>query len=192
MDLYVNNEKYDGYFRDGCLWRNEINIFDKMAVQIKYANKVQVSYSLTTYSPYEGYRIAFNGTKGRLEAWIQERQPWPKKDYDEIRLTNNFGESELIKISHAGGGDDTRLWTSSIKTNRKTKVGWGHGGGDSRLKDKIFLDPDMPDPLKQAAGVRDGAMAILPGVAARNSIDTGKPVKIADLTTLKPQPTRPA
>ena len=53
-----------------------------------------MSYSLTTYSPYEGYRIAFNGTKGRLEAWVQERQPWPKKDYDELRLTTNFGEAK--------------------------------------------------------------------------------------------------
>jgi hypothetical protein len=29
-------------------------------------------------------------------------------------------------------------------------------------------------------------MAILVGIAARNSIDSGKPVRIADLTNLKP------
>ena len=40
-----------------------------MAVQIKYANNVQVAYSLTTYSPYEGFRLAFNGQQGRLETW---------------------------------------------------------------------------------------------------------------------------
>lgn len=73
LDLYVANEKYDGYLRDGCVFREDIDIYDKMAVQIKYANNVQVSYSLTTYSPYEGYRIAFNGTKGRLEAWVSRR-----------------------------------------------------------------------------------------------------------------------
>ena len=170
MNLYADNEKYDNYFRDGCLWRNSINIFDKMAVQIKYANNVQVSYSLTTYSPYEGYRIAFNGTKGRLEAWIQERQPWPMEDYDQIRVTENFGKTELINVSHSGGG---------------------HGGGDTRMKDKIFKNPDAEDTYGQAAGTRDGVMAILLGIAARNSIDTGKPVKIADLTDLKPQPKRP-
>ena len=64
--LYVDNEKYDGYHRDGCVFRNDINIFDKMAATIKYKNGVQVS-SLTAYSPYEGYRIA-NGTKGRMDA----------------------------------------------------------------------------------------------------------------------------
>jgi predicted dehydrogenase len=170
VQLYVENEQYDGYLRDGCVWKEDIDIFDKMAVQIKYANNVHVSYSLTTYSPYEGYRIAFNGTKGRLEAWIKERQPWKEQDSDEIRLTHNFGQSQLINVPH-------------IKD--------GHGGGDARLKIKIFKDPSMPDPLKQAAGLRDGVMSIMISIAARNSIDSGKPVRVADLTDIKPQPKRP-
>ena len=164
MNLYVKNEKYDGYLRDGCVWKEDIDIFDKMAVQIKYANNVQVSYSLTTYSPYEGYRIAFNGTKGRLEAWIKERQPWQEPDYDELELITNFGKREFIKIPN----------------NEE-----GHGGGDVRLRKQIF-NSDGKDTFNQAANSRDGAMAILVGIAARNSIDSGKPVKIADLTTLKP------
>ncbi|WPP51558.1 Gfo/Idh/MocA family protein [Catalinimonas niigatensis] len=169
MNLYVKNEEYDGYIRDNCIFRKDINIYDKMAASIRYANDVQVSYSLTTYSPYEGYRIAFNGTDGRLEAWIQESQPWEMQDYDELRLTKNFGETELIKIPHAGGG---------------------HGGGDARLKDKIFKNPDMEDPYRQSAGSRDGAMSVLLGVAARNSVESGEPVKIATLTDLKPRATR--
>lgn len=172
MELYVAHEKEDGYLRDGCLYRNEIDIYDKMAASIRYANNVFVSYSLTTYSPYEGYRIAFNGTKGRVEAWIKERQPWIPEDdkYDEIRLTTNFGYSQVLQVPHAGGG---------------------HGGGDTRLKDKIFKNPDMPDPYRQSAGTREGAMSILIGIAARNSIETKKPVKIADLTSLKPMAKRP-
>ena len=168
MKLYANNEKYDGYLRDGCVWKEDIDIFDKMAVQIKYANKVQVSYSLTTYSPYEGYRISFNGTKGRLDAWIKEMQPWEEEKYDEIQVTTNFGKREIYKIPN----------------NEE-----GHGGGDVRLRKQIF-DPSGKDPYNQAANSRDGAMAILIGIAARNSIDSGKPVKIADLTTLVPQAKR--
>ena len=165
MKLYVENEKYDGYLRDGCVWKEDIDIFDKMAVQIKYANKVQVSYSLTAYSPYEGYRISFNGTKGKLDAWIKERQPWEEEGFDEIQLTSNFGKREIFKISNTEGG---------------------HGGGDERMKQHIFL-PNQTDPHRQAAGLRDGALAILTGIAARNSIDSGKPIKIADLTSIRPQ-----
>lgn len=164
VDLYVKNEQYDAYFRDGCVYREDIDIYDKMAVQIRYMNGVQVSYSLTSYSPYEGYRIAFNGTKGRLEAWIKESQPWDEPAQDELRLTKNFGQSEIITIPHGGGG---------------------HGGGDTRLKDKLFKDPAMADPYRQSAGTRDGAMSILVGIAARNSIEKGMPVKISDLTDIK-------
>ncbi len=167
MALYADNEKYDGYHRDGCVWREDIDIFDKMAVQIKYANKVQVSYSLTAYSPYEGYRIAFNGTKGRLDAWIKENQPWEEEAMDEIWVTNNFGKREIIKMSNAEAG---------------------HGGGDTRLRKQVFNPGD--DPYRQSAGSRDGAMSALIGIAARNSIDSGKMIKIADLTSLKPQAKR--
>jgi len=168
--LYGDHEEHDGYLRDRCVWGEHIDIYDKMAVQIKYANNTLVSYSLTTQSPYEGYRIAFNGMNGRIEAWIKERQPWDAENYDEIRITTNFGKTELIQIPHGGGG---------------------HGGGDTRLKDKIFKSPNIEDPLRQSAGTRDGAMSILVGIAARNSIESGKPVKIGDLTSLKPMAVRP-
>jgi hypothetical protein len=163
MNLYAANEKYDGYFRDGCVFKNDINIFDKMAATIKYANGVQVSYSLTAYSPYEGYRITFNGTKGKIDAWIQESKPVNDANYDEIVLFKNFEKRQYIHIP----------------------FGAGHGGGDKLLKDQIFL-PNVDDPLKQCANTRDGAFACLVGIAARNSIASGQVVKIADLTTLKP------
>lgn len=189
--IYVQNEKYDGYIRDNCVWREEIDIYDKMAVQIKYANNVQVSYSLTTYSPYEGWRIAFNGMNGRLESW--EDIPWRMKEkvdqaerhaaemnqtergnvrYDEIFFQENFNrDHEIIKIEAARGG---------------------HGGGDSRLQDKIFRDPNMADPFKHAAGSRDGVMSAIIGIAARKSIEENRIVKIEELTDIKPHPTRGA
>lgn len=165
MNLYVENEKYDGYMRDGCVFRNDINIFDKMAATIRYMNGVQVSYSLTAYSPYEGYRIAFNGTKGRIDAWIQESRHTSDVSYDEIVLFKNFSKREYIQIPFGTSG---------------------HGGGDRLLMDQIFL-PHIEDPYKQCANVRDGSLACLVGIAARNSIASGKAEKIGEMTTLSPQ-----
>ena len=135
-----------------------------MAATIHYKNGVQVAYSLTTYSPYEGYRIAFNGTKGRLEAWIQESRKTSDVNYDEIVLFKNFSKREYIHIPFGTSG---------------------HGGGDALLKDQLFL-PNVDDPYRQCANSRDGALACLVGIAARNSIATKQPVKIADLTSISP------
>ena len=168
--LYVANEHHDGYLRDGCVYDPAIDIFDHMAAQVRYKNGALMSYSCTTYSPYEGYRIAFNGTRGRLEAWIKESQPWEEPAYDELRLTTSFGASELIRVPHHEGG---------------------HGGGDDRMRDRLFRTPDAPDPHGQGATLRDGAMAVLVGFAARQSARSGQPVKIGDLTDLELHAERP-
>lgn len=187
MDLYVNNEHHDGYIRDGCVWRKEIDIFDKMAVQIKYANNVQVAYSLTTYSPYEGFRLAFNGRKGRMETWegvpslmdVQEDQSQlhakemdqsahtkAELQYHEIITQSNFGEFERIKSPFI----------------RKA-----HWGGDPIMMDEILRGRVANSGLHQGSDYRDGAMAVLIGIAARQSIDKGRAVRIDELTDLTPQ-----
>lgn len=184
MKMYVDNEQYDGYVRDGCVYREEIDIFDKMSAQIKYANDVVVNYSLTTYSPYEGWKIAFNGSEGRIEAWLDI--PFMKNEQlDQSALhaaeMNQSGKSDVINepvVVHKN--------FEEFKIIQVTSERAGHGGGDSRLQDKLFKNPNAPDPLKHAAGIRDGAMAILIGIAARKSIQTKQPVKIGSLTSLKP------
>jgi len=189
MDLYVKNEKYDGYIRDNCLFRHEINIYDKMSAQIKYANDVLVNYSLTTYSPFEGWRIAFNGTDGRIEAWLDI--PWMENsgmDQAELHAAEmDQGEKKDDKerkpiILHKNWKD---YQTIEVVSERG-----GHGGGDKRLHDKIFRNPENPDPYKHSAGTRDGAMSILVGIAARKSIESGRPVRIAELTDLEPRAKR--
>lgn len=189
MELYANHEQHDGYIRDNCLFREEINIYDKMSAQIKYANNTIVNYSLTTYSPYEGWKIAFNGTEGRLEAWedipylekieqpdqaelhAREMAQGAKEEiaYNQMFLHKNWNKYEVVNVPYTRGG---------------------HGGGDSRLQDKIFVNPASPDPLRHTAGTRDGAMSILVGIAARKSIESGKPVRIAELTDLEPRAKR--
>ncbi|MEM1120090.1 MAG: Gfo/Idh/MocA family oxidoreductase, partial [Bacteroidota bacterium] len=184
----VENEKFDGYVRDSCLFRPEVNIYDKMSAQIKYANNVYVNYSLTTYSPYEGWKIAFNGTKGRIEAW--EDVPYFSDE------TLNQDELHAMEMDQSGGENKVyrpiilhKLWNDFQVISVGHERG-GHGGGDKRLHDKIFRNPDAPDPLRHSAGTRDGAMSILIGIAARKSIESGHPVRIAELTDLEPRAVR--
>ncbi len=187
-ELYAKNEQYDGYIRDNCLFRPEINIYDKMNVNIKYANNVFVNYMLTTYSPWEGWRVAFNGTEGRIDAFLDvpfmdtEKLSQEELHSQEMNQNNNDLGSLKPIISH-------KLWNESETVNVKFSRG-GHGGGDIRLHDQIFKHPENEDIYKHIAGTRDGAMSVLIGIAARNSIESGEPVRIGSLTSLKPRANR--
>ncbi len=188
MKLYVENEKYDGYIRDNCLFREEINIYDKMSAQVRYQNNVVLNYSLTTYSPYEGWRVAFNGMEGRIEAWMDI--PYFKD------VTVSQAEMHAQEMDQSGKEEKEsepiivhRLWKEHETVRVPTSRG-GHGGGDQRLQEKIFKNPDMPDPYGRAAGLRDGAMSVLIGIAARKSIESGETVRIAELTNLEPRAKR--
>jgi predicted dehydrogenase len=157
--LYEDPSAVDGYVRDACVYREDIDIPDTMSATIRYENEVLVSYSLNTFMPIEGYTIAFNGTGGRIEARLFERQPFEVPDADEILLVRNFGKGvERIAVPHTGGG---------------------HFGGDDRMRNLIFHGGD--DPLGQRAGSRAGAMSVMIGVAALQSSRTGKMVEIAEL-----------
>jgi hypothetical protein len=79
-----------------------------------------------------------------------------------------------------------KLWNTYEVKQVKFQRG-GHGGGDKLLHDQIFRNPEKKDPFDRTAGVRDGAMSILIGIAARKSIESGHPVRIAELTDLEPR-----
>src|SRR5262249_32606474 len=66
-DLYLKNEKFDGYVRDRNVFGDNISAEDTMSLLIKYRTGVVLNYSLNAYLPREGFHIVFNGTKGRLE-----------------------------------------------------------------------------------------------------------------------------
>jgi predicted dehydrogenase len=135
--LYVDCESADGYLRDGCVFREDVNIPDTMNAVVRYSNGVAMSYSLNTFMPIEGYRLAFNGTKGRLEIRDFERQPWAVPEETEIFITRNFGERVKVEIPKAVGG---------------------HGGGDDVLRDLIFRQIELPAHM-HLPGSRAGALS---------------------------------
>jgi predicted dehydrogenase len=167
--LYVENEKYDGYFRDRCIFRNDIDIEDTMNVVVQYKSGAIMSYSLNSFMPYEGYKVAFNGTKGRLEHGSQESSYISGDGSVQGAL---LMENTYIKIF------------PHFKTayNVKVRTGKGeHGGGDLVMLNDIFGRPDPNDPLMRAADFAQGAYSILTGIAANKSMAAGKMIKISDL-----------
>ncbi len=162
MALYVKAEPADGYLRDACVFRERINIWDTMSVQVMYHNRVPMSYSLNAHMPYEGFAVAFNGTKGRLDARVYHKQPWPVDNLVEFRITKDFGTTKTFAIS-AGGA--------------------GHFGADQVMQQQLFR-PKGPDPLNRPAGSRDGALSALVGIAARHSIEQKRPIKLDELVKI--------
>jgi predicted dehydrogenase len=157
--LYSECESADGYYRDGCVYKNDVDIYDAMTAIVKYSSGASMTYSLNAAMPFEGYRLAFNGTKGRLEIRDYERQPWPVEHKSTAFLTKNFGKHEQLEMPQIEGG---------------------HAGGDDRLREVIFRNAEVPDYLKLPSA-RAGAMSCLTGIAARTSIEQSRPVKIAEL-----------
>jgi len=166
--LYLEAEPYDGYLRDQSVFGDGISIEDTMGVMVRYKNKAILTYSLNAYMPWEGYRVAINGDKGRIQVDIGEKtyiNAGGEQSQEgavvmkRIVVYPLFGERYEVPVEEAAGG---------------------HGGGDPRLLEDIFGQPE-PDPFHRAASHIDGAMSILVGVAGNKSIATGLPVRIADL-----------
>lgn len=157
--FYKEAEAYDGYYRDQCVFGEDIDIYDTMSLSVKYAKGTHLSYSLNAYSPYEGWKATFVGTNGRIEA-EESHSGIPAQDPNHyIRIYNRQGELVTVQSRKASGD---------------------HGGGDQRLRRMIFAG-ETADPLGQMAGSRAGAMSLLIGAAANLSIVSGKQVAIADL-----------
>ena len=106
------------------MFKEDIDIFDTMNAVVRYSNGVTMSYSVNAFMPVEGYRLAFNGTKGRLEVRDYERQPWDAGRGDRDRTSSATSASASpIDVPAATGG---------------------HGGGDTILRDLVFRGARCP------------------------------------------------
>ena len=118
--------------------------------------------------PWEGYRIAFNGSKGRIQVSVVEQS-----------YVNAGGDSELEGAVAKKSISVFPMFEEPYEVEVIEGKG-GHGGGDPVLLNDIFGTPE-PDPFNRAASHVDGAMSILTGIAANKAIATGLPVNIDDL-----------
>jgi len=159
QNFYAEQEHIDGYYKDGCVFSPDIDIYDTMSLNVLYGGGELMSYSLNATTAYEGFRVAINGSAGRIEAFspltgFQGSGPKTIKAFD---LADNMTEYRIADLK----GD--------------------HGGSDDLMRDELFRGITKPDPLKRAAGVDAGVNALMIGAAANVSIKTGTIVDIDEL-----------
>ena len=165
------------------MFRPDIDIEDTMNVIVKYKTGATLSYSLNAFNAWEGYTIAFNGTKGRIEHQIVEGGA---VSAGATNYQGTGGDRERTRvIPLRGKAQDLEVWTGN----------GGHGGGDNVMLTEVFGTAE-PDKYKRAADERSGLYSILIGAAANQCFLTGNAVKIAELVTgltspvFAPMPTR--
>lgn len=175
--LYLDCERYDGYFRDRCVFGDPMDIEDTMHVVVRYNTGAMMSYALNAFTPWEGYQIAFNGTQGRLE-------------HDCVESVYLSGDGR-VQGETIPQGTRIRVYPHfKPARNIPIRVGQGgHGGGDLPMLRAVFARRPLHDPYGRAADYTDGARSILVGIAANHSMRTGRPVKLSSLVKRLP-PTR--
>ncbi|MDR4887178.1 Gfo/Idh/MocA family oxidoreductase [Fredinandcohnia sp. QZ13] len=153
---------YTNYRPDACIFDSEINIEDTYTATVKYNKGALLSYSINFSTPFEGYRLAINGTKGRIETQefhAPSRVPFevPEQTIDFYPL---FGSKEIIHVVKTAGG---------------------HGGGDPILIHDLYQGIDPRRHYEILAGAEAGAYSIALGEAVWKSVQEHKPISINQL-----------
>ncbi|WP_168122455.1 Gfo/Idh/MocA family oxidoreductase [Paenibacillus sp. HB172176] len=156
------SQRFTSYRPDACIFDSEIDIEDTYSALVKYDGGALLNYSILFSAPYEGYRLAINGTKGRIETMqyhAPARVPFdvPPQTIDYIPL---FGSKETIGVVPAPGG---------------------HGGGDPLLLEELFLGVDPLQAYGSLAGASDGAYSVAVGEAVSRSIREKRAIAIEEL-----------
>ena len=179
--LYLEAENHDGYLRDRDVFGAGITIEDNLALVVDYASGATLSYSLNAHSHWEGYRVAVNGTLGRVELEVVERGA-VFADEGRCPVLDPSAVDAGERASHRPQGERLLLqrhWEAAIEVPIARFAG-GHGGGDALLLSDVFVGPE-DDPLGRPADWRDGIRSIAVGIAANRSLNTGMPVLVEEL-----------
>ena len=184
--IYRAGEADSGYIRDRNVFRDDIDIYDQMSLNVRYRTGEVLTYSLVCYSPREGMRVCVNGDRGRLEYhefigthmnravrpkdFKLDQKPGAEAEGEWIRVFPHFKPSYLVPVPPGTGA---------------------HGGADEILN-RSFYSPDAPatDPWGRFAGHEQGAASILVGIAGVESIRRNQPVNLDELVPLRPSARR--
>ncbi|MCU1410085.1 MAG: gfo/Idh/MocA family oxidoreductase [Rhodoglobus sp.] len=180
--LYLEQEGFDGYRRDQDVFDPGITIEDNLSLVVDYSRGASMSYSLNAHSPWEGYTVEVNGTKGRAELHVVERGAVLLDEQGRV-VVDPSARPDLVIEEGSRPTSETltlqRHFAPAEEVAIPEGVG-GHGGGDAVLLRDVFRGVG-DDPLGHAASWRDGVRSVVVGLAGNRSLETGAAVRIADL-----------
>jgi len=163
--IYLDAEREDGYLRDRCVFDADIDIEDTAQALIGYAGGASATYTLYAYAPWEGLEITFVGTKGELT-------------HRHVEVHGVFGgqrdfsdRDRMRTVLHVAGRapEEIEVWHGA----------GDHGGADPVMLGYLFApEAQAEDRYARGSSHLDGAWSILTGIAANESIRTGRTVEV--------------
>ncbi|WP_152352578.1 Gfo/Idh/MocA family protein [Brachybacterium subflavum] len=205
-ELYLDQEQHDGYRRDQDVFAPGVTTEDNLTAIVDFDSGLALTYALNAHSPWEGYRVAVNGTEGRVELEVVERtavltssgaRDGADGGSDDGRAEGDgasAGEAVVdpsaVRVDDDGGGarraGERLVLQRHFETAQEIEIPQGegaHGGGDALMLAEVFRgrsEDAGADPLGRAADWRDGLRAISIGICGNASIETGQAVDVEE------------
>ncbi|HWL54624.1 MAG TPA: Gfo/Idh/MocA family oxidoreductase [Chthoniobacteraceae bacterium] len=152
------------YPGDAYIYDAEIDIEDTYGALLHYRNGAILSYSCNFSTPWEGFTLAFNGTRGRLEV-THRTEPGPAGSNPAPVFTD-----KIVHFPLFGGREEFKV---------ETEEG-GHGGADRHIQRDLFGQGSGIS-LGLPADAYAGAIAIAAGEAIWRSSKEGRPYSMREL-----------
>ncbi len=166
--LYLDQEAHDLYLRDRCVFDAETDIEDSMHAVLDYEGGIGISYRLHAFAPREGYRVVFDGTRGRAELLNIERS--------HVREDGSLVEPELAQTNRIVVQPHFQpAYELALPEARGT-----HGGGDKVMLGELFRGGSN-DQYRRIATEEAGVLSAIVGIAANLSVARETPVAISEL-----------
>ena len=152
------------YPRELYIYDEDIAIEDTYSAVVRYRSGASMSYSFNVSAPWEGYILAINGIKGRIETIHYSdpsRCPFPASGRQTVTYIPLFGTRQV---------HDTPV------------VVGGHGGADDIIRHDMFIGitPESKE-LRICADSSAGADAVAVGEGIWRSVIENRPIDLREL-----------
>ncbi len=145
------------------IYDEAIDVEDTYSAVVRYRAGASLSYSVLFSGAWEGYRLAINGTHGRLEACSVDFRDGKGETPESGQIVHYPMFEPARRIDIAGGEG-------------------GHGGADPLIRRDLLLGPSKESlDLRIPADSREGALAVAMGEAVWRSVADNRPYLIDEL-----------